>query len=302
MEFHKLSYELQVNSYKQNDDTRQRLVESWFNDNTVDYWRHFRMIAPLKPIFSTHKGARCLTIGDGRFGLDSIKLKKLEPTLDVLPTDISTDLLEKAKEKELISDFSCENAEHLSFGDDAFDFSICIESYHHFPRPAIAFYEMLRVSKRAIILVEPNDIHPKAFLRSIIDSIKKGIKKIIKKPIFHEDTWRYEESGNYIYSVSKREFEKMALSLNLPTLAFLNFNDYYEEGVEFADTSSDSKTFKKVKRKISNANRRSKLGLQNYSSLIAVIFKQEPDEHLISEMRREGFEVIPLPRNPHAGS
>jgi hypothetical protein len=46
--------------------------------------------------------AKWITIGDGRFGLDSIKLKKIEPALDILPTDISPSSLEYAKQHGMI--------------------------------------------------------------------------------------------------------------------------------------------------------------------------------------------------------
>ena len=42
---------------------------------------------------------------------DSLKLKKIEPSLNILPTDISPYLLQKAKEQKIIDDYKIENAE-----------------------------------------------------------------------------------------------------------------------------------------------------------------------------------------------
>lgn len=39
--------------------------------------------------------------------------------------------------------------------DDAFDYVLCKDSYHHMPRPMIALYQMLRVARRAVVLIEP---------------------------------------------------------------------------------------------------------------------------------------------------
>jgi SAM-dependent methyltransferase len=48
--------------------------------------------------------------------------------------------------------FQKENAEQLSFEDESFDFVLCKEAYHHFPRPMIALYEMIRRRCRLIVL------------------------------------------------------------------------------------------------------------------------------------------------------
>ena len=53
------------------------------------------------PILNRYRDSSWLTVGDGRFGLDAIRLKKLQPALKVLPTDISTALLTRAKDKKL---------------------------------------------------------------------------------------------------------------------------------------------------------------------------------------------------------
>ena len=68
----------------------------------------------------------------------------------IAATDIAEVLLKEAKEEGYIKAYSKENAESLSFADNEFDFVFCKESYHHFPRPMIALYEILRVVKRGL--------------------------------------------------------------------------------------------------------------------------------------------------------
>lgn len=75
------------------------------------------------------------------------------------PTDISEYLLAEARRRGLITKYALENAERLSFADQSFDYVFCKESFHHFPRPYQALYEMLRVAREAVLLIEPNDPH-----------------------------------------------------------------------------------------------------------------------------------------------
>lgn len=51
--------------------------------------------------------------------------------------------------------YEMENAECLSFESKSFDLVLCKEGLHHLARPALGFYEMLRISNDAVILIEP---------------------------------------------------------------------------------------------------------------------------------------------------
>lgn len=128
------------------DSSRSDRLESWFRTDTADYWRHLRMYEAAKAfLHSPH--SKWLTVGDGRFGLDAIRLRRLGFS-SILPSDIGGALLEESRRRGLIDTYAVENAESLSFPDESFDLVFCKESYHHFPRPALALYEMLRVPKR----------------------------------------------------------------------------------------------------------------------------------------------------------
>lgn len=296
------SYQKQIESFSRKDEEMRKIQQTWFNEDTVDYWRHRRMIIPLKPLFNYFKSAKWLTIGDGRFGLDSIRLKKIEPALDILPTDISVELLKEAKENNLISDYRCENAERLSFGDDTFDFAFCKESYHHFPRPYIALYEMIRVSKRGIIFIEPNERRDKKIPERILGVLRNSAKKILGKPILHPDTWHFEVSGNYVYMLSKNEAEKIGIGLQLPAIAFYFYNDYYEKGLEFEKATPDNKAFRRVKKMIAKDDMKCRMGLQTYQGIIAIFFKQPPDQQLRNDLKAAGFSIVDLPVNPYLKS
>src|SRR5688572_9098388 len=92
-EFHKLSYSSHENQYKLPDNQLNETQQSYFRKDTVDYWRHNRMYNLLTPLLNHHPESSWLTIGDGKFGLDSIKIKHMAPSVKILPTDISEEFL-----------------------------------------------------------------------------------------------------------------------------------------------------------------------------------------------------------------
>lgn len=294
------SYKKHTEEFNTQDEASVKKQESWFDESTIDYWRHFRMVEPVSPLLKLNPQSKWLTVGDGRFGLDSIKLKKIEPSIKIVASDISPYLLEKAKNRGIISEYSVENAEKLSFSDESFDYVFCKEAYHHFPRPYIAVYEMLRVSKKAIIFSEPNDHMDVGLLGTITTRVKNIVKRVLGKAVLHYDHFKFEESGNYIYSVSRREIEKIALAINLRVVAVKYLNDYYEKGVEFQKAESDNTLFKKVTKEINKKDLLSKIGYAPYGGIIAIIFKQNPSEAERIELKNNGFCIIDLPLNPYA--
>ena len=115
------------------------------------------------------------------------------------PNIFFSDLSEKALENtlRLFPQFQgqIEDNEELSFDDDSFDFSFIAASLHHLPRPVLGLYELLRTSKRGVIVIEPND----SWLTSLATKIGFAQK--------------YEMHGNYVYRFSKRDVEKISSSL-----------------------------------------------------------------------------------------
>ena len=297
--FQEISYKIHEKFNNLKDGELSEMQKSWFRDDTVDFWRHDRMYSPLTPLLKEFPNSKWVTVGDGRFGMDSIKLKRIESSLKILPTDISTSSLEHAKQNGMIEDYARQNAEKMEFADNEFDFAFCKESYHHFPRPYIALYEMIRVAKKAVILIEPNEPNDFPWMGQMILNAKKGVKKFLNKKNYHTYHWHFEEVGNYIYSVSKRELQKIALGLNLPAIAVYYFNDYYEHGVEYEKADEKSKLFNKVKGAIANFDKRSKLGLSHYTDIIGIVFKEKPSEKLAAALKEVGFEIDYLPENPY---
>lgn len=265
------SYQAHSNQYFEHitDQLMEEHSKTWFETDTVDSWRHYRMYKSLDALIDCCNDENWLTVGDGRYGKDAHYL--MQKGLNVLATDICTYLLEKGKESGYIQDFKQENAEKLSFFDNEFDYTLCKESYHHFPRPVIALYEMLRVSSKGVVLIEPND----------------------------RMNGHYFEKYNYIYTLSKREVEKLAIGLGLPFVAFKEMNDYYEKGVEYEKQTKDSALFKKVKKNVLFRDILSTLKLLKPGILVTMIFKEIPADKLRNKLASSGYELVYLPTNPN---
>jgi ubiquinone/menaquinone biosynthesis C-methylase UbiE len=294
----------QEKSYKQHSEHYQKFTagsekevhaKTWFEKDTVDSWRHQRMYRLLDPILIVDPKAKWLTIGDGRYGNDAKYV--IEKGCSALASDISDILLKEAKYAGYISEYKKENAESLSFNDSQFDYVLCKESYHHFPRPMLALYEMLRVARKAVVLIEPNDAYindksTRIFFLKFLNTIKYLLCKKYNKHYF-------EETGNYVFSISKREIEKVALGLNYKTIAFKGINDSYFTGVEYEKLSENGPLKKKVKRQINKTNLFCSLGFLEYGILSAIIFKQEPSDKLLQCLSNDGYKIICLPDNPY---
>ena len=138
--FHETSYASHAKGFAADlvDPERKRIAASWFDGTTADAWRHARGYE-IADYLGGAPGEHWFTVGDGRFGLDAIRLKK-RGVSDVLATDIDESLLRAAREQGLLPEYRVENAEKLSFANNAFDYGFCKEAYHHFPRPMIALY------------------------------------------------------------------------------------------------------------------------------------------------------------------
>jgi len=228
------------------------------------------------------KNDKWLTIGD-HYGFESYFFSKFG--LTVLPADICVNFLQVAKNMQYISEFSEQNVEAITFDKDTFDFVFCRDSYHHFPRPILDVYEMLRVAKQGVIISEPSDAFFKSplllFLCNILDTKNSPVRswKIWK------NRFSFETVGNYVYKVSQREFEKLAMGIGLPAIAF-----------RYSNTSNLS--YPKRGKKLL-LNMLMKIKLLPYSMLSTILFKNEPSKTTVEKLKKDGWAIYNLPKNPY---
>ena len=268
------------------------------NQNCAAYKLISEPLEFLTPFFDPSK--TWLTVGDYN-GLEANYL--LQRNQNVIASDLSDAMLKEAKSDGLIREFSKQNVERLTYNDNSFDYAICKEAFHHFPRAYLGLYEMIRVSKIAAVLVtEPIDILSKM---SLLVWIKNICDKI--NPLFINKIWKnrfsWEPVGNYVFKISEREIEKIAMGIGLPYIAFKRYDNFksHEKIVGLYDVPINQGLYRKIKMKLALRSFISSVGIIPHSSLCCVVFKEQPSEKVIRGLKESGFITIQLPKNPYLG-
>lgn len=160
--------------------------------NSIDKYRPYRrydnpviqyFVKPKIEFIKKHicldKNTNILDVGCG-FGIFTHYLEKLARTVG---TDFSLSMLKDNPCKLLINS----NGKKLPFKNNTFDVVFCGDLLHHVDDERIVLKEMLRVSKKDIIILEPNGLNPFVFLfSSLVKEERKGLrfsKSYIKKLI-----------------------------------------------------------------------------------------------------------------------
>ena len=114
----------------------------------------------------------------------------------ITPIDNKTnDILKKDKRVT----YKIEDMENISFTKDSFDLVFVKEAIHHVPRPVLALYECLRVSKNAIIFIEPSE----TFLGNLFEKI--GLTSQYEK----NQKGNLSCRDNFVYRWRKKEIIKI---------------------------------------------------------------------------------------------
>ena len=285
-------------SYRSHQDNISKLDEDRVyyqkNQESLGYYLKKRPLKFLNPFISDKSS--WLTIGD-MSGLEAQYLQDFGQ--DAIASDISDEFLKIVKREGLIEKYAQINVESIDFADNSFDFCFCHEAYHHFPRAYIGLYEMIRVSSQATILIEPVDAYFKVpallFLKNILDKINPTL---INR--FWKNRFSFEPVGNYVFKLSEREVEKLAMGLGLKCIAFNSMNTSYAPiDNSVLKKKFDKKQYRKLMRRVYFKDFLGKLGIIPGNLLAAVVFKKAPSESLRLSMIKEGYRIIDLPENPY---
>ncbi|MCK5795983.1 MAG: class I SAM-dependent methyltransferase [Deltaproteobacteria bacterium] len=148
------------------DDERQR--DYWETDPGIrnvhhpivegfsrQRWDHVGELLPLDEIHTA------IDVGAG----NGFSTAYAPPHLDTVACDGSTRYLgEHPGKKRVLS-----NALELPFEANSFDLAYCWELLHHVESPHEALREMARVSRRWVLLFEPNPLNPAQAVFSVVD-------------------------------------------------------------------------------------------------------------------------------------
>jgi len=103
------------------------------------------------------------------------------------------------------------NAEAMGFPDNSFDLVLVQDGLHHLPRPMLGYTEMLRVARRAAIVIEPH-----AGL----------VAKLIGT------TWeKHDEEVNYVFRWNQLMLEEPARSLLLDSTPYIRAIRIWDHGL-----------------------------------------------------------------------
>jgi ubiquinone/menaquinone biosynthesis C-methylase UbiE len=243
-----------------------------FDQSFDDTKRHVWMINQVFPLLKILNPDKLLTVGDGR-GREAHFLSKIS-NAKITASDIDDTKLSIAFKSEFISNYSKADAENLPFEDGQFDVTFAKESLHHLPRPTIGIYEMLRVSSKAAIFIEPYDAqHSPA----------------APYPTMREYDNFFENTENYLYRFSFREVWKLCASVQANWLIVKGFNDPWTPDFNYGVWESERRSLDLLGEE----------GVRQFNLMIFAVIK-DPSFTLTSNenefLRNSCFKVYRIPK------
>ena len=270
------------------DDHALYMPSRYTAPDSVDNWRHTRMLSSAKTLVDAMPASHWLTVGDGNYGSDAAYLTSLG--VRAVATSLVASSLKIAAEKGYIREYREENAERLSLGDGAMDFVLCKEAYHHFPRPPIALYEMLRVARVGVLLIEP--IVGKRLLN--------GLKTLVKRAVRGDTETLFEPAGNFIYRLNIQEMAHLMTAAGEACIAYRRFNDFYMPGLGAERAVGWTRGHVLTRTGVAAQDALARAGLLAWGLASVIVFKGMPPSTLLAALKSDGFTVQMLPANPYA--
>lgn len=274
-----------------------------FQESTVGAWRHMRMI-DFASCFSSDKFS-WLTIGDSH-GYDA-HILKMYGIINVTASNLESSNLEAGFKAQLVDKFLTINAESIPLEDDSIDYVLCKEALHHMPRPMLAIYEMLRIARKGVFFIEPQDqvidwpMGRNDFYRDIIPADAVGERVSIRKSSTGDEIsssyidWWEDCAFNYVYTFSKREIRKMALGMGLPSFAAKNFNDFYDKQWNVQSATPGIEGFDKTLEQIQLHDTVCEVSGKPYSYVTGLLFKETPSAEIIKKLTEMGYQFTFTP-------
>ena len=258
---------------------------------TIDSWRHERMFDTVRSLIVARPDAAWLTIGDG--GADAWMLRALGAKT-VTASCISDVVLRRLAAMGYLAgiQISSINAESIDLPDRSVDFVFCKEAFHHFPRPPLAFYEFLRVSRIGFVMVEP--LEPAA--SRPLDILRSTAKRVLRRrrAMFEQ----FEPVGNYIYRLSEREVFRMLTAIQVSWFALKPFSDFY---IEWLSERSRNEFLPRLlfRLGLGMQNQMARFGLMNHGLCTMFVPACSDVTDIKNTLALGGFLISLTPRNPY---
>jgi ubiquinone/menaquinone biosynthesis C-methylase UbiE len=149
--------ELQRAAFEDVYRTRDRARWSFHftTDPLTRYLRDRRLKLGLKMLGDSNLAKRSILVVCGGVGGEGMFFRRAGVT-DVTVTDISEEALSLCSEFDPSLKTKALNAEAMELPDASYDVVVVQDGLHHLPRPVLGLTEMLRVSRRGVIVIEPH--------------------------------------------------------------------------------------------------------------------------------------------------
>jgi hypothetical protein len=242
-------------------------------DDNDDTRRHHEMLAIGMQLLQPLPIANCLSIGDSR-ARDAAFAKSFFGC-HAIASDLNTSQLKPAVLDGFVDEVRDIDVEAIPFADNSVDLIIAKETFHHWPRPFLGLYEMIRVARQAVLLIEPFDCCP-----------------IQPTPYVEDGQFEdsYEAIGNYKYQLSLREVLKAAWAMGLPAVAAMGFNDPYAQNQPF-------ELWKHRKLALDDLGYR---GERQFNLMALAVFKDESSAKLAAQQPGSRGRFYRKPINPYS--
>ena len=264
-----------------------------FPSETVGGWRMLRMLDFINCLQS-NDSQNWLTIGDA-YGHDAKILKSLGVN-NVVASNLDASFLRWGNKVGEVSDYLEINAESIDLPSNSIDYVLCKEALHHMPRAYLAIYEMLRVAKKGVLFIEPQDqlidwpCKKSDYYREIIPDNLVGEKISFRNLNNNQEIinssidWWEDGAFNYVFTLSQREVRKIALGMGLPSFATKCFNDFYNAEWNTETATIESPGFAKTKEQILLHDKVCEITGKPHSYITGLLFKQTPDPSVIEKL------------------
>jgi SAM-dependent methyltransferase len=260
--------------------------------DSIDALNHEQQFSGVDALVRAWPTANWLTIGDS--GADVHLLYKAGAQ-DITATNISdvalrflttTGKLPPCQIRSL-------NAEDIGRPNESIDFVLCRQAFHHFPRPMIGFYEMWRVARVGVVLIEPADILPvRIFERA------RTLAKRVLRGQRGDETLFEADAANFIYRLSLNEAWKAAVALQATSMFQRQFNHMYLQKVSAAKRTDPLMRFA-YGTAIGLQNALCATGLMSWGMGGVILLKATPTKDLSNQLQTCGWRSRPVPRNPY---
>lgn len=283
-------------------DFRRRLdngtVETWLSWDNADSWGSALCLEELRPLLANVPQRRILTLGDGKGGKEARFCKELGHY--AVATDLCTDVLAEAHARGLIDEYAAANVEALPFDDESFDYVVVKETLHHVQRPYLAVYEMLRVAREGIIIIEPH--HSESV--GLATFLKRTVRRLFARNAAGESVnWPrtgFEESGNYLFRFQPFKLAQCMIAMGYTSLAYTYAHAAFEMGCAALRGAALESYIAKKRRQ--QAWRDRLRGKESRALLVFAAFKQGLDAGVKSRLVEAGFQIPKIRANPYLSS